>query len=580
VRATSQPGVRASLYAAIALTLTAGLAVSGCEPAPSSTLEVETSSGLVLAGQTGPGATAWFAIPYAAPPVGELRWRPPAAPVHASAPIAFHAPGLACAQPGSGEDPVIGAEDCLTLNIYAPTVQADEPRPVMVWIHGGGNYAGAAADYDGSALAARHGLVVVTINYRLGPFGWFHDPAVRTGDDDVPETGEFAVLDMIAALEWIQGNISGFGGDADNVTLFGESAGGQNVYALVLAPSAAGLFHRAISQSGGLGNMALDQALNPVDGNPPGTRASASEILMSLLIDQGEASDRESAASLLETWSPEPLGAWLRSLSTEQVLAAYAGQPDLGYDLPSVVLDDVMHPASGHIEQLRSGNYNQVPLMLGGNRDEQKVWMAFDPAFVDFTETGPVVRDRARYDAVAEHYSDWWNVIAVDEFADHARSPVFTYRFDWDDGPVDPVDFRYLVGAAHGIEIPFVFGDFQSNGYDFMFTAENAAARTALSDAMMSYWAAFAYYGDPGRGMDGDLPLWQAWADGREKLIFPASGLPGMGPAYPSAAELLDALVNDERLELGERCSILRHNTMYPRFDLARLSAAGCPEAE
>lgn len=523
-------------------------------------------------------ANAWFAIPYAAAPTGELRWRPPAFPVRASQPISHDAPGPPCAQPGAGG--VTGIEDCLTLNIYAPASPAGTPRPVMVWIHGGGNYAGAAADYDGSVLAARHDLVVVTINYRLGPFGWFHHSAVQASAEPVPQTGEFAVLDMIAALEWVQENIAGFGGDAANVTIFGESAGGQNVYALVLAPSASGLFDRAISQSGGLWNMALDQALNPVDGNPPGTRASATEILMSLLIEQGEASDRDSAARLLAHWSPQHLAGWLRSLTTEQVLAAYADQPDLGYDLPSVVLDGVMHPASGHLEQLGAGDYNQVPLMLGGNRDEQKAWMAFDPAFVDMTPAGPVVRDRARYDAVSAHYSDWWNAIAVDEFADHAHSPVFAYRFDWDDGPVEPADLRYLVGAAHGIEIPFVFGDFEDNGYEFMFTPENAERRRALSDTMMSYWAAFAYYGDPGRGMDGDLPLWRAWVNGREKIVFPASGPPGMAGGYPDPVALLDALTRDPRIERAERCSILRHNTMYPRFDLARLSAAGCNEAE
>lgn len=572
---------RTKLAAAIGFALMAGLAASGCEPAPSTTsLDVPTSSGLVIAREQGDGTAAWFAIPYAAAPVGDLRWRPPVAAIPSPQPISHDAPGLPCAQPGSGPDGVVGAENCLTLNIYAPTAEADAPRPVMVWIHGGGNYAGAAANYDGSALAARHGLIVVTINYRLGPFGWFHDPAVWGGDADVPETGEFAVLDMIAALQWVRDNIGGFGGDASNVTIFGESAGGQNVYALVLAPSASGLFQRAIAESGGLWNMALDQALNPVDGNPPGTRASAAEIMMTLLLQQGEASDRASAAALLAEWSAEHRADWLRSLTTAQILAAYANQPDLGYDLPSVVLDGVMHPEAGHIEQLRSGNYNQVPLMLGGNRDEQKAWMAFDPAFVELTEVGPVVRDRDRYDAVSQHYSDWWNAIAVDEFADNSRTAVFAYRFDWDDGPTTPVDFRYLFGAGHGIEIPFVFGDFESNGYEAMFTAENAEARQALSDAMMSYWAAFAYYGDPGRGMDGDLPRWRAWAEAREKIVFPASGPPEMVPGYPAPEALLDALVSDERLELAERCAILRHNTMYPRFDLARLSAAGCSGAE
>jgi len=515
----------------------------------------------------------WGAIPYAAPPVGEARWRAPGPPSMREDTLDASEPGQPCAQPAFGQPEglmVLGAEDCLTLNIHAPL--SAQSAPVMVWIHGGGQYAGAAKDYDGSVLAAREDVVVVTMNYRLGPFGWFHHPAIRNERPEAP-TGQFAVLDMIAALEWLHDNIGAFGGDPDRVTIFGESAGGQNVYALVLAEAANGLFHRAIAQSGGLWNMSLAQAVNPVDAETPGTRASASEILAAWLVNAGEAQDRDAALARLAFMEPGAVASFMRGLTTEEVLAPYQDQPDLGYDLPSVVLDGVIVSEDGHAAQLQAGAYNQVPIMLGGNRNEQKAWMAFDPTYVVFGEGGPVARDRDQYAAIDQHYSDWWNASAVDDVADHAVSPVYAYRFDWGDGPREPVDYAFLLGAGHGLEIPFVLGDF-SGGFEVMFSPENAERRTALSRAMSAYWAEFARTGDPGDGGAG-LPQWRLWGEGREKMVFDAGG-PVMAPARLTFAALAGALIADDRLSKDERCMILRHNTMYPEFDQARLAQAGC----
>ncbi|MCR9130641.1 MAG: carboxylesterase family protein [Alphaproteobacteria bacterium] len=562
-----------TLTAALFCAAVAGaFSLSACA-APELGLQVETGEGPVLGMQSQNGALFWGAVPYAAAPVGDARWRPPQpAPVREAVLEAF-VPGAPCAQPAYGDAEsglVLGSEDCLTLNIHAPS-DADG-APVMVWIHGGGNYAGAAREYDGAVLAEREGVVVVTINYRLGPFGWFHHPAIRGERPDAP-TGQFAVLDMIAALQWVQANIEGFGGDAGRVTIFGESAGGQNIYALVLAEPAQGLFHRAISQSGGLWNMTLAQAVNPSDAETPGTRASASEILAAWIVAAGRADNRDAALELLSSMSDDAVAAFMRDLSTEAVLAPYRDQPDLGYDLPSVVLDGVIVSQEGHRTQLASGAYNQVPMMLGGNLNEQKAWMAYDPAYVEFTPAGPVARDRDQYAAIDEHYSNWWNASAVDDIADHAVSPVYAYRFDWADAPTEPVDLAFLVGAAHGIEIPFLFGDF-SGGFESLFTPDNRAGREALSRAMSAYWAEFARSGDPGDGGAG-LPQWETWGEGRQKMIFDAGDI-AMAPAPLTFETLVDRLIADERLSEDERCMILRHNTMYPEFALERLAQAGC----
>ena len=213
------------------------------------------------------GGHAWLGLPYAEPPQGELRWRAPqpllpwtatreALTFGASCPqLASRVGGDDSAEPGA----LVGDEDCLTLNVYAPAFAPDQVPtgaarlPVMVWIHGGGNTIGAANGYDGSRLATTHPLIVVMVNYRLGALGWFRHAALRAGRDPVEASGNFGTLDQLRALAWVRDNAAAFGGDPGNVTIFGESAGGQNVLALLVSPLAGGLFQRAIVQSGGTG---------------------------------------------------------------------------------------------------------------------------------------------------------------------------------------------------------------------------------------------------------------------------------------------------------------------------------------
>lgn len=570
--------LRAHLIA-LACVATAACSTSAVET--SSPLEVSVEQG-VVEGRTMDGARAWFAIPYAAAPVGDLRWQAPQ-PLSAFDGIAgADAPGAACAQPDYGEDSEFilrGEEDCLTLNIYAPESEPAEKLPVMVWIHGGGNYAGAASDYDGSRLAASQDLIVVTANYRLGPFGWFHHEAMTTKGDGTRTTGQFAILDIIATLEWVEANIDAFGGDPDNITIFGESAGAQNVYALVLAERADGLFEKAIAQSGGFWNMALDQARNFTTETLPGTPASANEIIVDLLINDGKAADESEAADMLAVMGRADLLTWMRSLPAEAVLEPYSRQPDLGYDLPSVVLDGVLLPEEDHRAQLASGAYNKVPMIIGGNRNEQKLWQAFDPSFVDWSGGAPNILDEARYTAVDKQYSTLWNFDAVDDLAPRLNAPVFAYRFDWDDQPSQPIDWSFLMGAAHGLEIPFVFDTFEQSGFETAFTEDNLAARKELSNAMMSYWAAFAYTGDPGRGMNGELADWPSVADSNSKLIFDANAIDLEALSEQSRSELIEASLNDTRLTDADRCLILHHNSLYPRLQIDRLDAAGCEPA-
>ena len=227
---------------------------------------VKSSSGIVT-GYLKNNVFHWDDIPYAKPPIDDLRWRAPRE-LDKSAQNNLLRPldNNFCVQESSGlggpdtESHISGTEDCLYLDIKTPNSKSKDLLPVMFWIHGGGNTSGLKDIYDFSPFVKKHKVIVVSINYRLGPFGWFTHPSIQdlqSGDD---KTSNFGTLDIIAALKWVQSNIALFGGDPQNITIFGESAGGHNVFSLLVAKQAKGLFHKAISQSGYTTTYTKDEA--------------------------------------------------------------------------------------------------------------------------------------------------------------------------------------------------------------------------------------------------------------------------------------------------------------------------------
>lgn len=453
------------------------------------------------------GAYVWRAIPFAAPPVGDLRWRAPRKPPSWTGVRPALAPAPWCPQVLSALDGVpqkrfgelAGQEDCLYLDVYTPPMSAEAARttrlPVMMWIHGGSNVWGRAQQYDGATLAAREKVVVVIIQYRLGPLGWFAHDALRAGAE-TPEdaSANFGTLDTIRALEWIRDEIGAFGGDASRVTVFGESAGGHNVAALLASPRARGLFHRAIVQSGAFNSTPLAEAEGTTGDRADSGRAVAGKLL-------GDA---------------PVTGAALRAVPLAKLFGAYDTRRE-NFDPPRVIADGVVLPASGIRAALASREtFNAVPVILGINAEEAKLFNVFDRRLVRWRfGVLPVPRDRALYDAMGRYPSRMWRVSAVDEPARQmtasGHADVWTYRFDWDEeGSAFGSDLSVLLGAAHSMEIPFVFGHFRHLGaFDkYAFTEANAPRRLALSAAMMGYWAQFAATGDPGAGARGANPAW------------------------------------------------------------------------
>ena len=440
-----------------------------------------------LVGRVAPGSTAFLGIPYALPPVGDLRWRPPA-PVppwsDARDATAFGAaPWQPSGGPLDGLVPGMGSadqsDDCLNLNVWTPSL--DGTHPVMVWIHGGAFSlgAGSLSVYDGSRLAAATNTVVVTINYRLGALGFL-------SIDDPSCTANVGLLDQVAALEWVRDNIASFGGAPDNVTIFGESAGGGSVLSLLSMPSARGLFHRAIVQSGAT-DLLLDQAKAQIVAETFARCAGLDRIdVDALRALEGPAILDAQAQAALE------LFATVGTMPFHPVVD--------GSVLPCTWLESAI------------GGVHPVPVIIGTTRDEMDLFKMFDPGAASLTEEGLRTRLTAAGGDPEELIAAYRSTGAVDPpeiwrrantdlamwlpalrlaeaFAAHA--PTWMYRFDWEAASPE-------MGAPHGIDIPFPFTTIDVDGWDsFVSNPEQAMSLAAL---MQRSWTDFARNGVPTLG--------------------------------------------------------------------------------
>jgi para-nitrobenzyl esterase len=468
-------GVAASGAAASASARPAGHRATGGGPV------VATADGAVRGTSSGP-TREFLGIPYAAPPVGSLRWRPPqpAARWHGVRDATQFAPH--CAQPTSPFGVASTSEDCLYLNVFGPAGgQAGARRlPVMVWIHGGALVVGESNDYNPAALV-RHGVIVVTINYRLGALGFLAHPALagRPGG----ASGNYGLMDQQAALRWVQRNIGQFGGNPRNVTIFGESAGGLSVLAQLASPGARGLFSRAIAESG---TYNLTQT-------PLATAQAAGETFATKI---GCAS--QTAACLR--------GVPVTTILDNETQAGYTP------DVDGRVLTQTLKSA------FASGQFNRVPVISGTNHDEWRLFvaeseLAGDPVTAANYEdmiASTLGVPAAVATAIAAQYplsaypspAVALGAVGTDAIfacpaltADQSLSqyvPTFAYEFNDENAPevsLPPVSFPY--GAAHATELPYLFD------LDAPFPAVLSPAQQQLAAAMKGYWTTFAQRGAP-----------------------------------------------------------------------------------
>jgi para-nitrobenzyl esterase len=468
---------------------------------------IETGSGKLVGSET-EGVRRFRGIPYAQPPLGERRFRPPVPPTpwpgeRDATRFGGSAPQpslMVAALPGMDVGPQ--HEDCLFLNVYAPAgARAGDRKPVLVWIHGGGFVIGSGSQgiYDGSALVRRGDVVVVTINYRLGVLGF-----LDLGDQGDVATANAGLLDQIAALDWVQRHIAAFGGDPDNVTIFGESAGGMSVGTLLGCPAARGLFHKAIAQSGACHAVHSD-------------RESSSAVTAAVLSTLGLATPN---VRQLREVPVEKLLAAQQQVSMQML--AMGGKHLLPFQ--PIVDGDTLprHP----LDAVREGSAVGVPLLIGSNRDEWNLFGFMDPELrqLDADKIAARVQQRlphadgARLAAgyrASRPEADWsalWLAIETDRVfripairlaeaqVPHAPS-VHAYWFTW----ASP-GFGGMLGACHAIEVAFVFGGLHLPGADQFVGAGPAADR--LVGQTMDAWLAFARTGAPGHDQ---LPDWPAY---------------------------------------------------------------------
>ena len=521
-----------------------------------------TEGGEVVGFSADFGARAWLGVPFAAPPVGALRWRAPQPPTRSANVIEALSGDAMCPQFESllstgnptSEPNVVGDEDCLYLNIWSPPNARD--LPVMLWIHGGGNTIGSAGGFIGARLAATHDVVVVTTNYRLGVFGWFNHPALQSGDPR-DDSGNFGTLDLIRALEWTRDNIAAFGGDPNRVTVFGESAGGFNTLAMLASPLAAGLLHGAIVQSGGFETVAPSVGQNYNDAG--GHNYSGPEIVNRLIAADGLATEGQSAKALQQAWGEEALRDYLHDKSPTELLAVLDGGGFGMIDLPANFGDGHVLPHLSNVERFSNlDNHNPVPIILGTNRDEPALFMTRSPAYTDnLFGIFYWIKDEKTYRSLVHYGGRAWKVRGVDQIADAmtaAGNPdVYAYRFDWDEEPsLMGYDLSFALGAAHGLEIGFVFGEFNGLGLGYIYPNDENQAQ--LTRSMMSYWAEFAHTGNPGSGRDGTETPWLAWGrDGKTSIILdtPTDGGIRMDDELLTFAGLKSELLADA--DFGDR---------------------------
>jgi para-nitrobenzyl esterase len=497
--------------------------LGGC--ASSAATRVRVEGGLVQGASHG-GVEVYRGIPYAAPPVGDLRWQPPqpVQPWQDTRPATTFQP--ICAQAGDpwppGAPPEPMNEDCLYLNIWAPD-QRTAPLPVMVWIHGGGwtNGSGSTPLYWGDALA-RRGVVVVTFNYRVGALGFLaHPDLVR--ESVAGAVGNYGLLDQIAALQWVHANIAAFGGDPSRVTIFGQSAGSMSANLLTVSPPARGLFHRVIGQSGGV-------------FIPPEIAPGGNEFLRAGALAQGERYAKAAgAASIAE----------LRKLPVAAILGA---QHDFGFHF---ILDGQVLPAQPYAAYA-AGHQADVPMLLGYNAGDglnfisgvsitaasfaADIEKAFgklpSPLLAQYpATTDPEARiSRGNLERDLRFGYDMWTWFRLQASAGHA--PVFAYLFDH--APPYPAGSATADwGAGHGMEMRYVFDHLDQVPWAW------SANDRQLSETIVGYWTNFAKTGDPnGAG----LPPWPAYRSGSERVQvlsehIHADAVPNLG-----ALQIFDAV--------------------------------------
>jgi para-nitrobenzyl esterase len=492
-----------------------------------------------LQGTTQDGVVSFKGIPFAAPPIGDLRWKAPQPAAHWTGVRQASQYGHDCMQlPFPGDAAPLGtppAEDCLVLNVWTPATPASAKLPVMVWIYGGGYVNGGSSPsvYDGSQFA-KQGVIFVSFNYRLGRFGFFAHPAL-TAEAGAGPTGNFAFMDQIAALKWVQRNIAAFGGDPQQVTLFGESAGGGSVLTMMTSPLSRGLFQRAIIESGGgrdgLGGM--PNLSTPASNGKP----SAESDGINFAKNKGIAATDASGLAALRKIPADQIVDGLNMASMFQAATTYPGPMIDG----KLIIETPQ-------ESFLAGHQMKIPTIIGANNMD--IGFSFAKSIDELMTPFGADKDKAIAAYNPQNSTDVRAIgttIAADRLmVEPARfiarevaasgQPSYEYRFSY----VAVSMRKQWPGAPHATEIPFVFDTVKARYGADLDPADAAAARAANS-----YWASFAKTGDPN---SPGLPKWPLYSTSADTLLnFTPDGPAASPDPWTTRLDLIESLAKSSK---------------------------------
>lgn len=511
----------------------AAAAVLTAAPAWAADPAVVTTSGPIV-GETANGVAAFKGVPFATPPVGPLRWRAPQPPTAWTTPRDAKVYGPDCMQnPFPGDAAPLGvkpAEDCLYANVWTPeaALRSKTGRPVMVWIYGGGfvNGGSSPAVYAGDRFA-RDGVVLVSFNYRVGRFGFFAHPALTAAGADGGLLGNYGLMDQIAALKWVRDNIAAFGGDPNNVTVFGESAGGMSVHALLIAPQAKGLFHKAIIQSGG----GRSRLLPTLPLSAPAGQRSAEAAGLAFATKAGVSGTDGATLDALRALPAETVVDGLNMATSNT--PTWGGGP---------MLDGKIMTREA-LQAYKAGAWNRMPVMVGAT--------SADGFFFGGTRDqvfAPFGARRAEAETLYDPKGDGdikvygWAAAGERMFIEPARAvarvmsgqgaPVYQFRFSY----VAESQRGQWWGAPHATEIPFVF-----DTVDARYGAALTPADAAAAKAAHAYWIGFAKTGVP--SMSGG-PAWPRYDAASDAILdFSLQGPRVVADPLKARLDLVEATV-------------------------------------
>jgi para-nitrobenzyl esterase len=487
-----------------------------------------------LRGINAGSAVAFRGIPYARPPIGELRWQPPQPPLPWQGVREALQPGSACTQRTSGltpfiapmaeaygshfeQPPVKSSEDCLYLDVWAPEWPVKRPLPVMVWLHGGSNTVGSGTQstYDGVSLT-RHGVLLVTLNYRLGVMGFFSHPEL-TAESPHHSSDNYGLLDQLAALHWVKQNIAQFGGDPDNVTLFGESAGAIDAARLMASPLAAKLFKRVISESGPAfeSGQTLSQAEafgSAVSALAPGDaqwtpltklRALPATDVEALVARAKEHFPTDITAATADGWvlPMSPQRAFLMgSIQPVDLLIGLNGRELSAFRLSAAAAAKASGAQSGVVESGGLKKFSEAARPYFGSWTNPAIALYFGRILLE---------KNVGLDGAANDLIGACPVGALASLTNASGQHVFVYRFDRS----VPGKGEATLGAFHSLEVPYVFGSLRDREWQWLPSTQDDAS---LSELLQSYWTNFAKTGNPNAS---GLPNWPAWSEAAKEFL-------------------------------------------------------------